>query len=171
MSSKYLPCIFNEAPRRKRRGIKMDLMLYALLDIEITAWSLLQLLLLVSWRSGTQNGKPSEGASGGSIKKTNKNSKLSPSYILWVSYKKDVRFIRDQEAYSSSEIATKQITLARIFHASDALICKAFRGEAVVFYCKPLITQQMGASGSAQRVLCKASCPAGCMLPAGSVST
>jgi hypothetical protein len=25
-------------------------------------------------------------------------------------------------------------------------------GAAVVFYCKPLITEQMGASGSAQRV-------------------
>jgi hypothetical protein len=41
--------------------------------------------------------------------------------------------------------------LSRIFYAPDALICKAFRGEAVVFYCKPLITQQMGVSGSAQR--------------------
>jgi hypothetical protein len=30
-------------------------------------------------------------------------------------------------------------------------ICKAFKGAAVVFYCKPLITQQMGISGSALR--------------------
>ncbi len=43
--------------------------------------------------------------------------------------------------------------LTRVFHAPDAFICKAFRGTAVVFfYCKPLITPQMGASGSAQRV-------------------
>ena len=38
------------------------------------------------------------------------------------------------------------------FHASDAFICTALRGTAVVFYRKPLITQQMGASGSARRV-------------------
>jgi hypothetical protein len=43
-------------------------------------------------------------------------------------------------------------TITRIFHAPDALICKAFMGAAVVFYCKPLITQQMSESGSAQRV-------------------
>ena len=35
---------------------------------------------------------------------------------------------------------------------SDAFICKALRGAAVVFYCKSLITQQMGASGNARRV-------------------
>jgi hypothetical protein len=42
--------------------------------------------------------------------------------------------------------------LAQIFHVPAAFICKALRGTAVVFYCKPLITQQTGASGSAQRV-------------------
>lgn len=42
--------------------------------------------------------------------------------------------------------------LFRIFHASDALICKALRGEAVVNYRKPLKTKQMGVSGSAHRV-------------------
>ena len=42
--------------------------------------------------------------------------------------------------------------LSRICHAPDALICKALRGAAVVFYCKPMITQQMGSSSSARRV-------------------
>ena len=42
--------------------------------------------------------------------------------------------------------------LARIFHAPAAFICKALRDAAEVFYCKSLITQQMGASGSARRV-------------------
>jgi hypothetical protein len=37
-------------------------------------------------------------------------------------------------------------------HAPAAFICTAFRGAVVVFYYKPLITKQMNASGSAQRV-------------------
>jgi hypothetical protein len=31
---------------------------------------------------------------------------------------------------------------------SEAFICKAFKGEAIVNYASALITQQMGASGS-----------------------
>jgi hypothetical protein len=41
--------------------------------------------------------------------------------------------------------------LTWIFHAHDAIICKALRSAAVAFYCKLLITQQMGESGSAQK--------------------
>ena len=35
--------------------------------------------------------------------------------------------------------------LTRIFHAPDVLSDKAFKGEAVVNYCEPLITQSMAA--------------------------
>jgi hypothetical protein len=35
-----------------------------------------------------------------------------------------------------------------ILHESEAFICKALKGEAIVYYCEPLITQQMEASGS-----------------------
>jgi len=38
--------------------------------------------------------------------------------------------------------------LTRMFHESEEFICKAFKDVAVVDYCKPLITQQMGASNS-----------------------
>ena len=31
---------------------------------------------------------------------------------------------------------------------SEAFICKALKGEAIVCFCEPLITQQMKASGS-----------------------
>ena len=37
--------------------------------------------------------------------------------------------------------------LARLFHELEAFICKALKGEAIVYYCSPLITQQMTASG------------------------
>jgi hypothetical protein len=33
-------------------------------------------------------------------------------------------------------------------HELEAFICKALKGEAIVNYCEPLITQQMKASGS-----------------------
>ena len=33
-------------------------------------------------------------------------------------------------------------------HESEAFICKAFKGDVVVYYFEPLITQQMEASGS-----------------------
>ncbi|MGD8612785.1 MAG: hypothetical protein PVJ44_06765 [Desulfobacterales bacterium] len=36
--------------------------------------------------------------------------------------------------------------LARLFHELEDFICKAFKGEAIVNYCSPLITQQMTAS-------------------------
>jgi hypothetical protein len=35
-----------------------------------------------------------------------------------------------------------------ILHESEAFICKALKGEAIVHYCEPLITKQMEASGS-----------------------
>jgi hypothetical protein len=35
-----------------------------------------------------------------------------------------------------------------ILHESEAFICKALKGEAIVDYCEPLITKQMEASGS-----------------------
>jgi hypothetical protein len=38
------------------------------------------------------------------------------------------------------------------FHAPAVFISKALRGAAVVAYCKLLITQEMNAAGSAQRV-------------------
>ena len=41
---------------------------------------------------------------------------------------------------------TKIITW--ILHESEAFICKALKGEVVVCYFEPLITQQMKASGS-----------------------
>jgi hypothetical protein len=50
------------------------------------------------------------------------------------------------------QFSHKISVLTRIFHAADAFICKAFKGAAVVFYCKPLITQQRNASASALRV-------------------
>jgi hypothetical protein len=34
--------------------------------------------------------------------------------------------------------------LTRIFHVFEVYICKAFKGAAVVDYCKALITKQMG---------------------------
>jgi hypothetical protein len=37
--------------------------------------------------------------------------------------------------------------VARLFHELEAFICKAFKGEAIVNYCSPLITQQMEAFG------------------------
>ncbi len=46
--------------------------------------------------------------------------------------------------------APEKLTL--IFHAPEVFICKAFKDAAVVFYCKSLITQQMGTSGSACKV-------------------
>jgi hypothetical protein len=33
-------------------------------------------------------------------------------------------------------------------HELEAFICKALKGEAIVYYAEPLITQQMKASGS-----------------------
>jgi hypothetical protein len=35
-----------------------------------------------------------------------------------------------------------------ILHELEAFICKALKGEAIVHYCEPLITQQMEASSS-----------------------
>jgi hypothetical protein len=35
-----------------------------------------------------------------------------------------------------------------ILHESEAFICKALKGEAIVYYAEPLITKQMKASGS-----------------------
>ena len=35
-----------------------------------------------------------------------------------------------------------------ILHESEAFICKALKGEAIVAYAEPLITKQMKASGS-----------------------
>jgi hypothetical protein len=35
-----------------------------------------------------------------------------------------------------------------ILHELEAFICKALKGEAIVNYASPLITQQMEASGS-----------------------
>jgi hypothetical protein len=34
----------------------------------------------------------------------------------------------------------------RILHELEVFICKAFKGEAIVCYCEPLITKQMEAS-------------------------
>ena len=34
-----------------------------------------------------------------------------------------------------------------MLHESEASICKAFKGAAIVCYCKPLITRQMEAPG------------------------
>ena len=34
-----------------------------------------------------------------------------------------------------------------ILHESEAFICKTLKGEAIVNYAEPLITQQMKASG------------------------
>jgi hypothetical protein len=33
----------------------------------------------------------------------------------------------------------------------EAFICQAFKGEAIVYYCEPLITQKMEASGLPER--------------------
>jgi hypothetical protein len=38
--------------------------------------------------------------------------------------------------------------MTRILHELEAFICKALKGEAIVLYADPLITQQMKASGS-----------------------
>jgi hypothetical protein len=35
-----------------------------------------------------------------------------------------------------------------MLHESEAFICKAAKGDAIVGYCKPFLTRQMGASGS-----------------------
>jgi len=34
-----------------------------------------------------------------------------------------------------------------ILHGSEAFICKALKGEAIVDYAEPLLTKQMKASG------------------------
>jgi len=46
------------------------------------------------------------------------------------------------------EFAEKYPVDTWILHESEAFICKAFKGAAIVHYCKPLITQQMEDSGS-----------------------
>jgi len=38
--------------------------------------------------------------------------------------------------------------VTRLFHESEAFIGKAFKGAAVLRYCKPLITQHMEVSGA-----------------------
>jgi len=43
-------------------------------------------------------------------------------------------------------LCRKFITL--ILHESETFICKALKGEVIVYYCEPLITQHMEASGS-----------------------
>ncbi len=43
---------------------------------------------------------------------------------------------------------TLNLILTQIFHEFEVFICKAYKGTAVVDYCKPLITPQMGASDS-----------------------
>jgi hypothetical protein len=35
-----------------------------------------------------------------------------------------------------------------VLHESEAFICEAFKGEAIVAYAEPLITKHMKASGS-----------------------
>jgi hypothetical protein len=45
-------------------------------------------------------------------------------------------------------IVTITIIVTWILHESEAFICKALEGEAIVHYCEPLIKQQMEASGS-----------------------
>ena len=35
-----------------------------------------------------------------------------------------------------------------ILHESEAFICKALKGKAIVLYAEPLITRQMKTSGS-----------------------
>ena len=39
-------------------------------------------------------------------------------------------------------------SITRILRGLEAFICKAFKGEAIVIYASPLITQQMEASSS-----------------------
>jgi hypothetical protein len=50
-------------------------------------------------------------------------------------------------------VFSRLTNLTRIFHVSDAFICKTLRGATVVSYCKPLITRQMGVSDSALMVI------------------
>ena len=40
----------------------------------------------------------------------------------------------------------------RIFHAPEVFIGEAFKGDAVIVYCEPVITKPMDTSGSARRV-------------------
>jgi len=56
------------------------------------------------------------------------------------------RFKKCFRSVSPLKILGRGIT--RILHESEAFICKAFKGAAIVRYCKPLITQQMEAPGS-----------------------
>ncbi len=46
----------------------------------------------------------------------------------------------------------QNIGCAWTLHGSEAFICKAFKGEAIVHYASALITQQMEASGSPKGV-------------------
>ena len=41
-----------------------------------------------------------------------------------------------------------RLVITWILHESEVFICKALKGEVVVIYFEPLITQQMKASGS-----------------------
>ena len=55
--------------------------------------------------------------------------------------------------------ATKVGYISWILHESEALICKALKGEVVVSYFEPLITK--GAESAARRVMRASGSPAG----------
>jgi hypothetical protein len=63
--------------------------------------------------------------------------------------------IRQKPPNGFHEIMVDQISVLKkcalfstwILHEPEAFICKALKGEVVVFYFEPLITKQMKASG------------------------
>ena len=69
---------------------------------------------------------------------------------LYYRYVKRIELTRCMiwHGFCFSEVFKNLLRLTRIFHVCEAFICKAFKGAAVVDYCKPLITKQMGASNS-----------------------
>jgi len=48
----------------------------------------------------------------------------------------------------TDRINIMQFVITWILHESEAFICKALKGEAIVYYAEPLITPHMEASGS-----------------------
>ena len=58
--------------------------------------------------------------------------------------------LENDSLVNESNTAINRMTgfIAWILHESEAFICKALKGEVVVFYFEPLITQQMKVSGS-----------------------
>jgi len=60
----------------------------------------------------------------------------------------DINGSKDSRSLKGSSEIWRSNFNTCILHELEAFICKVFKGEAIVCYCEPLITQQMEISGS-----------------------